>query len=251
MMHIIDIGTFFGVRPSSDLDLSAETLLRVMDDNQVSEALTCSLKAIQYNFSAGNDETLALCRAHSNLHPVAVVDPRQYPDCMAEVERCARAGEARAGFVTYRFLREYQGWALANQGFRRLLRVVAQTGLPAIVHVPASGDATALLDMAGGWEVPIVLAAVSYATLSEALAVMAEAPNFYLEAHRITLPGQVEVMVESVGAERLMFGSWAPMLAQRPSLDMVRVSEISDREKTLILVETARRVFRLHKKDER
>jgi predicted TIM-barrel fold metal-dependent hydrolase len=236
-MQITDIGTFFGARPSSDLDLSAETLLRVMDGNQVSQALTCSLKAIQFNFSAGNDESLALCRCHDNLHPVAVVDPRQYPDCMAEVER--------PGFVAYRFLREYQGWAIANQGFRRLLRAVAQTGVPTIVHVPDSGDATALLDTVGGWEVPIVLAAVSYATLSEALAVMAEAPNLYLEAHRITLPGQVEVMVESVGAERLMYGSWAPMLAQRPSLDMVRVSEIGEREKALILGGTARRVFNL------
>jgi predicted TIM-barrel fold metal-dependent hydrolase len=170
---------------------------------------------------------------------------------MAEVERRTRVKDTGTGFVAYRFLREYQGWAIANQGFRLLLQAVAQTGLPAIVHVPASGDATALLDMSGGWEVPIVLAAISYATLSEALAVMAEAPNFYLEAHRITLPGQVEVMVESVGAERLMFGSWAPMLAQRPSLDMVRVSEISDREKALILGETAHQVFRLQKKDER
>jgi predicted TIM-barrel fold metal-dependent hydrolase len=246
-MHIVDIGTFFGVRPSSDLDLSAGTLLQVLEGNQIGEALTCSLKAIQFNFSAGNDETLALCQAHDNLYPVAVVDPRQYPDCLAEVERCARVGDAR--FVAFRFLREYQGWAIANRGFRRLLQAVALTGKPAIVHVPASGDATALLDAVGGWDVPIVLAAVSYATLSEALAVAAEAPNVYIEAHRLTLPGQVEGMVDSVGAERLMFGSWAPMFAQRPSMDMVQVSEIGDRDKRLILGETARRVFGLPKKE--
>ena len=245
-MHVVDSGTFFGVRPSSDLDLSAETLLQVMDHNRVGQAVTCSLKAAQYNFTAGNDETLALCRAHDNLHPVAVVDPRQYPDCMAEVERCARAGHG-----AFRFLREVQGWAIANQGFRRLLQAVAQTGLPAIVHAPDSGDATALLNIAGGWDTPIVLAAISYATLSEALAVLSVAPNLYLEAHRLTLPGQVEVIVESVGAGRLMYGSWAPMHAQRPSLDMVRLSEISEREKALILGGTARRVFRLPEGEER
>ena len=70
-----------------------------------------------------------------------------------------------------------------------------------------------------------------------------DAPNFYIEAHRLTLPGQVELMVESVGAARLMFGSWAPMLAQRPSMDMVLASEIDDRDKALILGENARRVF--------
>ena len=243
MMRIVDMGTLFGVRPSTDLDLTAETLLRLMDQNGVGEALTCSLKAIQFNFTAGNDQTLALCQAHGNLYPVAAVDPRQYPDCFAEVERCASTG-----FVAFRFLREYQGWAIANRAFRDLLQAVAQIGKPAIVHAPASGDATALLETAGDWDIPVILAAVSYATLSEALAVLADAPNFYIEAHRLTLPGQVELMVESVGAERLMFGSWAPMLAQRPSMDMVLASEIDDRDKALILGENARRVYGLPEK---
>ena len=242
-MRITDISTLHGVRPATDLDLTAETLLRWMDQNDVDEALTCSLKAIQFNFSAGNDETLSLCQAHGALYPVASVDPRQYPDCFAEVERCASAG-----FVAFRFLREYQGWAIANRAFRDLLQAVAQTGKPAIVHVPASGDATALCEIASGWDIPIILAAVSYATLSEALAVLAGAPNFYIEAHRLTLPGQVELMVENVGAERLMFGSWAPMLAQRPSMDMVLASEIDDQDKALILGENARRVFGLPEK---
>jgi predicted TIM-barrel fold metal-dependent hydrolase len=237
---ITDIGTLHGVRPSTDLDLTAETLLRLMDRNGVGQALTCSLKAIQFNFTAGNDETLALCQVHDNLHPVAVADPRQYPDCFVEVERCASAG-----FVAFRFPREYQGWAIANRAFQDLLQATSQTGKPAIVHVPASGDATALLEIACGWDIPVVLAAVSYATLSEALAVLADAPNFYIEAHRLTLPGQVELMVESVGAGRLMFGSWAPMLAQRPSMDMVLASEIDERDKALILGENARRMFRL------
>jgi predicted TIM-barrel fold metal-dependent hydrolase len=239
-MHIIDTGTLHGVRPAMDLDLTAETLLRVMEQNGVGEALTCSLKAIQFNSTAGNDQTMSLCQSHPNLHPVAVVDPRQYPDYLAEVERCVGAG-----FVAFRLLREYQGWAINNQANKHLLRAIAQTGKPAIVHVPASGDATALLDIAGRWDIPVVLAAVSYATLSEALAVLASAPNFYIEANRLALPGQVELMVESVGAGRLMFGSWAPMLAQRPSMDMVRASEIDDRDKALILGENARRVFGL------
>jgi len=239
-MDIVDIGTLFGVRPATDLDLSAETLLRMMANNQVDEALTCSLKAIQYNFSTGNDQTLDLCRAHPSLHPVAVVDPRQAPDCLAEVERCASAG-----FVAFRFFREYQGWAIANQSFKHLLQAIVQTGKPVIVHTPASGDATALLDIAGGWDIPVVLASITYSILSEALAVVTDGPNFYLEAHRVALPGQVEAMIETVGAERLMFGSWAPLFSQRPSMDMVLESEISQADKSLILSGNARRVFGL------
>ena len=37
-IHIVDIGTVFGVRPSSELDLAPETLLHMMAQNQVDEA---------------------------------------------------------------------------------------------------------------------------------------------------------------------------------------------------------------------
>ena len=242
-MHIVDIGTVFGVRPASDLDLGPGTLLHMMAQNQVDEALVCSLKAVQHNFTAGNDETVALCLEHHNLYPVAVADPRQAPDCLAEVERCAAQG-----CVAFRFFCDYQGWSIASQSFRHLLQAVAHAKKPAIVHAPASGDATDLLSIAGGWDIPVVLAGITYPVLSEALAVMADAPNFCIEAHRVALPGQVELMVEEVGAERIMFGSWAPLFSQRPSMEMVLGSEVSPEAKALILGGNARRVFTLTKR---
>jgi hypothetical protein len=239
-MEIIDAGTFFGVRPSTDVDLSAETLLNLMARNGVSAALTCSLAAIQYDARTGNDRCLALCEAHPQLYPVAAVDPRAWPDCLAEVERCAALG-----FVGYRLAREFQGWAIAQQSLRGVLRAVARTGRPVAVHVPAAGDATALLQVAAGLELPVVLAGVGYATLGEALAVLADAPHFYLEAHRLTCPGQLETTVEAVGAERLLFASWAPLHDQRPSLDMVRVSELDAAQQAAILGGNARRLYAL------
>jgi predicted TIM-barrel fold metal-dependent hydrolase len=245
-MDVVDIGTFFGMRPATDQDLSSGTLLQLLARNGIGAALTCSLKAIQYNATEGNDETLILCHSHPNLHPVAVVDPRQAPDCYHEVARCAELG-----FVAFRLPREYQGWAIANQAHARVLRAIAETGLPTIVHVPASGDATALLGLAAKLESPIVMAAVSYSILSEALAVMADAPHFMLEAHGICLPGQVELMVDQVGAERLVFGSWAPLHAQRPSMDMVLGAEIDEASQAAILGGNARRVFRLGQEEGR
>ena len=247
-MEIIDSGTFFGVRPSTDLDVSGETLLGMMARNGVSAALTCSLKAIQFDARAGNDQALALCALHPQLYPVATVDPRMWPDCLAEVERCAQLG-----FVAYRLAREFQGWAIAQQSLLHVLRAIARTGLPVIVHAPAAGDATALLQMVGGWDLRVVLAGVGYSTLAESLAVLADGPNFLLEANRLTCPGQVETMVSrrgqraAVGVERLLFASWAPLHEQSPSLDMVRVSELAPAQQAAILGGNARRLFGLKK----
>jgi predicted TIM-barrel fold metal-dependent hydrolase len=91
----------------------------------------------------------------------------------------------------------------------------------------------------------VILAGVGYATLAEALAVLADGPNFFLEAHRLTCPGQVETTVECAGAERLLFASWTPLHDQRPSLDMVRVSELDASHKAAILGGNARRLFGL------
>jgi predicted TIM-barrel fold metal-dependent hydrolase len=237
-MNVIDAGTLFGIRSSSDLDLSSEALLCLMSQHGVSEALTCSLQAIQYDATAGNDQTLALCQTHPQLYPVAVVDPRQWPDCLAEVERCAGLG-----FVAFRLLREFQGWAIATQSVKHLLRAIARTELPVTVHVPAAGDATALLEAVGSLDLDVVLAGVGYSTLAEALAVLVDEPRMSIEAHRLTCPGQVELMVEQVGAAGLVFGSWAPLHAQRPSMDMVLGAKIDDREKAAILGGNARRLF--------
>jgi predicted TIM-barrel fold metal-dependent hydrolase len=201
---------------------------------------------MQYDARAGNDQTLALCEAHAQLYPIAVVDPRLWPDCLAEVERCAELG-----FVGFRLAREFQGWAIAQQSLVHVLRAICRTGLPVAVHVPAAGDATALLQMAGGWDLPVILAGVGYSTLAESLAVLTDAPNFYLEAHRLTCPGQVETTVSrrgrraAVGAERLLFASWAPLHDQRPSLDMVRVSELEPAQQAAILGGNARRLYAL------
>jgi predicted TIM-barrel fold metal-dependent hydrolase len=239
-MDILDAGTFFGVRPSTDLDLSSETLLGMLARNGVTAALTCSLKAIQFDAQQGNDQALALCEAHPQLFPVAAVDPRMWPDCLAEVERCAGLG-----FVAFRLAREFQGWAIAQQSVKHLLRRIVGTGLPVTVHVPAAGDATALLQTAGELDLHVILAGVGYSTLAESLAALADAPNLYLEAHRLTCPGQLETMVECAGSERLLFASWAPLHDQRPSLDMVRGSELDAAQQADILGENARRLFGL------
>jgi predicted TIM-barrel fold metal-dependent hydrolase len=90
-----------------------------------------------------------------------------------------------------------------------------------------------------------VLAGVGYSTLAESLAVLADGPNFYLEAHRLTCPGQVETTVEAVGVERLLYASWAPLHDQRPSLDMVRVSELDPAQQAAMLGANARRLYAL------
>jgi predicted TIM-barrel fold metal-dependent hydrolase len=72
-----------------------------------------------------------------------------------------------------------------------------------------------------------------------------DSPRVYLEATRITMPGEVELLVEVVGAEKLLFGSFAPTNEGIPTIRMVQTAEIPAEAKDLILGGNAARLFHL------
>lgn len=78
------------------------------------------------------------------------------------------------------------------------------------VERAASGDATRVARASQGLGMPVVLAAVTYSTLGEAMALVERHDNLFLEACSLATPGIVELLVEKLGAERLLFGSGAP-----------------------------------------
>ncbi|MCC7355025.1 MAG: hypothetical protein IT330_14870, partial [Anaerolineae bacterium] len=198
---IVDIDTLLGSHPTQEHDASLPTLLRVLEANDIGRALVYSRTALLFDSEVGNAETLAVCRAHPSLAPVAVVDPRNW----GAWDQVARWAEA--GCVAFRFFPQEQGWSLESASFRRTLAAVAGTGRPALVEVGVSGMTAQAARAAQGLALPLVLTNVSYWVLAEVLAEVAINPNLYLEAHRVCLPGQAEVMAEAVGAERLLFGS--------------------------------------------
>jgi predicted TIM-barrel fold metal-dependent hydrolase len=237
---ITDIHTLFGALPASDLDTSLPTLLGMIERHQVKQALTYSLTAAQFDFTIGNDETWQAHLAHPQLFPLAVIDPRRYLGCAAEIER-----RAAQGFAGFRFLPGRQGWPIDGLPFRKLLQAIEPTGKPVIVTASAAGDSSKILRAAEGLNVPIVISGIGYSVLGEALTVVAESPNLYLEMHTVALPFQTEVAIEAVGPQKLLFGSMAPAEYFTPSLFTILHAEVSRADKALILGGNACRLFGL------
>jgi predicted TIM-barrel fold metal-dependent hydrolase len=243
-LAIVDGHACVGTRPEDDRDLSIVALQLAMARYAISDALVTHFAAIRYDARDGNDQTLALCveaqGTSTRLHPVAVVHAGMHVGVADEIRRCAGAG-----CVAVRLTPSQQGWSPAAASFASALRAAAVADLPVIVEVGATGEATTVSRAVQGLDLTLVLANVSYALLGEAIAVLEQHPDICLEACRLVTPGVVELLVDHVGAHRLIFGSGAPAWDPAPTLAMIREADIAAADKAAILGGNARRLFRL------
>ncbi len=243
-LAIVDGHTCVGTRPEDDRNLGATALGRAMARHDIADALVTHFAAIRYDARDGNDQTLALCAeaqgTRTRLHPVAVVHAGMHVGVADEIHRCASAG-----CVALRLTPSQQGWSPSAASFESALSAAAAADLAVIVEVGASGEATTIARAAQGLGLALVLANVSYALLGEAIAVLEQHPDIYLEACRLVTPGVVELLVDHVGSHRLLFGSGAPAWDPAPTLAMIREADIAAADKAAILGGNARRLFRL------
>ena len=211
-----------------------------MDRAGVAEALCTHFSAIRFNTRCGNASLLETCRQLHRLHPVAVINPAPYVGVDADIQYCATEG-----CVGFRFTPGLQGWSLASEPFARALEIVGAVGRPVAVELNGSGDATLVARVTQRLDVAVILANVTYGILGEAIAVMERHDHLHLEGCRLATPGIVEIMVDRIGAERLLFGSGAPAWEIAPTLSIIRSAQIPDSAKRAVVGQNARRIYGL------
>ncbi|MDQ3815351.1 MAG: amidohydrolase family protein [Armatimonadota bacterium] len=232
-LPIFDACTLFGPWPQHPADLTVESLIQIMAKNGIVRSLATATTGIFYDYRQGNSETLQAAQQHpQQLFPVATLDPRAYPECMAEAER-----RAHEGFRLFRFFPDRQQWPLHFAPFQELLRKCDELGVPVAVTISHAGDCTELADAVTFTQAPLLLAGVVSANLGEALAVMRSDPKFHLETVHLLAPGALEAIRDNVpsGAERMVFASYSPLRYLSAALGPVLASTLSDEHKALVL----------------
>jgi predicted TIM-barrel fold metal-dependent hydrolase len=237
--EIIDVSTIFGFWPKRRADIQLETLLRLMDEKKIGRSCTLSARGVFYDFVEGNAETLAAVRAYPHLIPVGTVNPCRWLGCMAEAERLIEQGVR-----LFRFFPQYQEWTIGQAPFRKLLReVLAPAGV--VLMLPAEMGFTALGEVAAGIQNPVIVESFRYASLAEAIVVMQEVPNLFIETHLINSPNWVEVLKSEVGVERIIFGSNAPLSYISAATAQIEYALVPEPDKGLIFSGNLRRILEL------
>jgi hypothetical protein len=240
MDEIIDINTLFGPMPLTSVDLPVDALIELMQKHNVGTACTLSTLGLLLDPGVGNSVTQVTCAEHSQLRPVATLNPMAF---FGDAEPLLHLLTGK--FCLLRFFPVTQGWPVNFSPFRALLRRLDEARLPSMIEIAAPGEITALSAELEDHPLPVILEGVNTQTLAEAIAVLRHHNNWYLETSRLLAPGNIKLVVDTLGAERLLFGSRAPSHPLASGLNTLQYAGLAPDVLNTILHANARRVLHL------
>ena len=242
-VQVIDMNCSFGRRVSRDARYALPALLRDLDEHGVAAACAYSQQGVWCDPRAGNRETLAASRANPQIIPVATLDPRDTPGWEHELRQCVEAGVR-----LFRFFPAEQHWSPGSYRFRTVLRRLSECDGILVLSAAAPDPweyAGRYAELAAEHGLTLILTDTSYHTMSEVMAVMQAFPNVYAETNWLANVAAVQTMVETVGAERLLYGSAGPERPMQKALNQVLEAHISAAAKQAILGLNARSLLRI------
>ena len=238
-MEITDVNTLFGAYPAQHADSSPETLVEAMRAQGVDWCLALSTWGVFHSAAEGNAETMRACQAHDHLIPVATVNPVHYWGQEGMLE-----GIAEDAFEMFRFFPHLQGWPLEFAPFLRIIATLGrQARQPIMVSVEQRGEATQLMRLLDDFSHAVILDGISPETLTEAISLMRVHQNLYVETHALLAPYALPLLRDTVGIERVLFGSDAPGRSPAAALRYVRSSGLSDAAQNAVLAGNAQRIW--------
>ncbi len=236
---IVDANTVFGAYPKRKTDVSLKNLLRTMDLNGIEKALTVSLKGAFYSYEEGNEETLKACNADKRLIPLATVDPRRFLGDAGEIENLVRRG-----FKGIRLFKDFQGYPLDYSPVIEIVESMEGLGVPLLVPCNEYGCITLLSRLTVEKDYPVIVLGCTYSFLSEFIVSARRNRNLYVETRLLTSSDAIEILVEKIGASRLIFGSGIPLEYFQASYRMVESAKIREEDRDLILGGNILRIIR-------
>lgn len=220
-------------------------LIRGMDRLNIRATALIAFDAIAADMRGGNDSVFSAMQKHpGRFLGYATADPNEPGAIAMELERCFD----KLGFHAIKLHCETHGTAADHDHYRPALEFANERGLPVLIHghikdrmLESFPNAQFLSAHVGAWDGRERNYAVDLAK---------RYPNIHLDLTASTVfNGVLEKIVEEAGADRIVYGSDAPLMDQGYQLGRVLAAQISRVEKKKILHDNAARLFKLPPKE--
>lgn len=253
---IVDANAFVGKWPFWPLRAAApHEVVEELRGWGIDRAAICSTRALFVSWEDGNCETEQACRAHPDRFiPFACLGTLELSHTLGGRDYDF-AGYASRGFRGIRLYPQHHSYHPLWAGFvDRILEEAAGRGWPVMLPLrtimnwgmpsldPAVIEALVLRHP----QVPWILAGVNYLfELQMAVSLMRRLPAVHLETSCVMGFEAVRKTVEQCGAERVLFGSAAPLQHGAANVEKVLRAKIGDAAREAVLAGNARRLLRL------
>lgn len=226
---------------------TVETNLSLMDRYGITTQIVSSTEAVVYDATAGNRALAGVLAGTPRLLGYVVVNPNH----LAAAERDLAEHLPTGRFVGVKIHTTYPGRPIASAAMRDALGLVAQAGVPALVHTWGD-DVFALLDILEAHPgLRVVAGHMGGPAWRSGAAAAARCDRLYLEpCCSITDAGKLRHALDRVPVRQFLFGTDATLIDPAVSLGVVADARLDPVEREHVMWRNAVELFRLPPPDQ-
>lgn len=240
-MPTIDFHNHLGVDLGAELSQTASELLGRMDEAGIDRAVVFPFPGAP-DLAQGNAEVERASITHPDrLIPFVCVNPREQRGTTGATLGRQLSDMGARGVLIDPGMHHY---AVLSALVEPLLEACATHGLPLVVELVGHGrdDCSSLVRLAARHpEVAIVITPLIYCPGWSVLT--SEQPNIYADTVKVLHPRHVRLLVETLGAERVVFGTETPYLAPLVEREKLRYAELPKHDQELVQGGNAERLI--------
>lgn len=242
---IVDAHAHVGPARGIDRPVTPDALVRLMDRIGIERSVVSGLMfATGVRLESMNDWVMEALRAHpQRFLGYCHINPR-FPEHIGdEIRRCFDV----PGFAAFKLHVAWNGVAYDDPAYEQVYEFAASRRVPALAHTWGDESVRALARMARRYpEIPFLAGHSGAGDVEVNLAEARTTSNLFLElAYSGGTPWLVERLVETVGADRLIWGSDTILFAASHQIGKVVFADVPEEAQVAILSGNARRLFGL------
>jgi len=245
MAGFLDSNTWIGpcAGPAFARAESVDDLLVVLDDARTPEALVSHFASLHYDPAQGNELLLGSVESREGLWAAVVLTPDTRGEL--DADECLKQMLNRKARAARLFPRSHS-FGLQEWLSGPLLSAMERRRLPLILQHSEQGWAEIRSLCLAHPALPVLVEGTGKKILYDNRVfyqLLADCPNFHLELHNLTNYLGVEDIVSRFGADRLIYGSYAPVNEPAAAQMVVTHARVSDGAKKQIAGGNIRRLI--------
>jgi predicted TIM-barrel fold metal-dependent hydrolase len=233
---IIDSNVLYGFEINFNKDLSVERVLELMEQKNIDRAAITNLQCKYYDYIEGNTITSGLVEKYPDKFiGMMSFHLSQYIDIEREIKRCLfelGLSGIRIFNTSSSFISEWGG-GIDSYSMRKVLELVSGTNIP--VFIEGGFPFITIGRLAEEFpEVPMITSGTGYGNMGEAIYAAKANKNIFLEISTLDTMDGIDVLVEELSADRIIFGTGMPYNSPSCEMLMVKSAKIADSDKEKI-----------------